>query len=262
MIVRSVPHPAVSVASSEQTTAPAIPETVHSPHNVPSNATDISSVPTITGSAPTITLAGAPDPIVNLPFDLVITPATASPGATVTVSYTGDLSSDWLTGIDAYLDQNSGDGWRTTWEMLNESFSRVATSIVEGGPPLTVPAVGVALTAPTTFVLTLRIAPGRYRFCQTDGRTASSISGHESGRVCTDLTVTPVAMLQPAIVNTAATKTSTLWLLRFTSSLTPLRGIWFLHVSESEVAANLRAGLPHSCRIEARTPRRFIQPLR
>ena len=140
--------------------------------------------------APAVTVAAAPDPMKNLPFDLVVTPATASPGAIVTVSYTGDLSSDWNTGINAYLDQNLGNGWRTAWGMLNDSFSKVATSIVAGAPPTSLLPVGVALTTPTGFVLPKRIAPGRYRFCQTVSHAASSISRYESGRVCTDLTIT------------------------------------------------------------------------
>ena len=177
---------------SQRTTTPVVPSNRTIATDVP-DTVDIPPVPSKkvseVSSSPASTLAVAADPLKNLPFDLVVTPSAASSGDTVTVTYSGDLSGDWMTGINAYLDQYTGDGWRTAWGMLNDSFSKVATSIVAGAPPTSQLPVAVSLVTPTRFVLPKRIAPGGYRFCQDVSRAASSKGRYESGRVCSVLTI-------------------------------------------------------------------------
>jgi len=127
--------------------------------------------------------------LASLPFELVITPATASPGQTVTVSYQGDLSQGWVYGPAAYVDHGTDGGWRSAWSMLNETFSRSATSIVESGPPTTVPAVGYELTTESLFVLPTAISKGEFRFCLSVSRTHSSPNGYATATVCAQLTI-------------------------------------------------------------------------
>jgi hypothetical protein len=64
----------------------------------------------------------------------------------VTVSFLGDLSQASLYGPDAHIDRRIDGMWRPEWYMLSEDFSRSATSIVDGGTPTTIPAIGYPLT--------------------------------------------------------------------------------------------------------------------
>ena len=131
--------------------------------------------------------------LAGLPIELVITPATALPGQTVTVSFLGDLSQGSVYGPAAHIDRRIDGGWHSEWYMLNEDFSRSATSIVEGGPPTTIPAIGYPLTTNSRFVLPTGIAKGEYRFrlsVSSTTRTAARPRGYATdATVCAQLTI-------------------------------------------------------------------------
>jgi hypothetical protein len=131
--------------------------------------------------------------LASLPIELVINPATALPGQTVTVSFLGDVSQGSVYGPAAHIERRIDGGWHSEWNMLNEDFSRSATSIVEGGPPTTIPAIGYPLTTDLLFVLPTAIANGDYRFClsvSSTTRTAASPRGYAiDATVCAQLTI-------------------------------------------------------------------------
>jgi hypothetical protein len=149
--------------------------------------------------APVSEARGLPRPpastreLASLPIELVINPATALPGQTVTVSFLGDVSQGSAYGPAAHIDRRIDGGWRSEWYTLNEDFSRSATSIVQGGPPTTIPAIGYPLTTDSLFNLPTAIANGEYRFClsvSSTTRTAASPRGYATdATVCAQLTI-------------------------------------------------------------------------
>jgi hypothetical protein len=177
-------------------TTPRMPDSVSSVAPTTSATTRSATEPAVTPVSEAPSLPRPPAStreLASLPIQLVITPATALPGQTVTVSFLGDMSQRSAYGPAAHIDRRLDGGWRSEWYMLNEDFSRSATSIVEGGPPTTIPAIGYPLTTDSLFVLPTAIANGDYRFClsvSSTTRTAASPRGYATDvTVCAQLTI-------------------------------------------------------------------------
>lgn len=95
-----------------------------------------------------------------------VTPTLVEPGQQVTVSFAGELSEEWVTGVELSVETETLGQWRTTWILISDEFPGSPVSITPTAE-WTVPAIGIVLSAEQAFGLPSQLASGHYRACMT-----------------------------------------------------------------------------------------------